>query len=505
MTHGPRAFDGLPRFFSSALGQQRARGPLAARDRRRGPVRPCEPRSLLHRRLDLPDRSGRRGRAEDRAGRENLAADRGRGRRSGPAARRGQLAMRPDGGRCARHRPQQIPRQHRFLRQGGCHRSGAARGRARRPQRAAAAARAVVPGGRVHERAGDARRHGRQQLLRFALDPLRQHGAQRARHRRAARRRQRAPLGRGAGRCFAAFGRRALCRACEEGARHRGAGSRRNRGALAEGAAARAGLQPGFRETSRRMELRAAPGRLRRHARVFQADPSEALAPAPVQDPGRVPFPVLPPIDGSAATHSQTVTDGGRARGSDDDRPGARQPGVPRDRREIRPRRSRRDPAGRVRRRRSRWACRQARAARRTHGRPRPSGQRDPDHRRRTPAGRVGGEKGRPQHHDVDERRRQARLLHRGLRGPSGKPRRVHRFADAGLPQTRHRRHLVRARLGGNAARAADTRHEERRREENAGDRGRSLRPGEKIQGRRLFGGARRRPGALGVDSADHR
>src|SRR5437660_528750 len=84
----------------------------------------------------------------------------------------------------------------------------------------------------------------------------------------------------------------------------RGAGSRRNRGALAEGAAARAGLQPGFRETSRRMELRAAPGRLRRHARVFQADPSEALAAAPVQDPGRVPFPVLPPIDGSAATHS---------------------------------------------------------------------------------------------------------------------------------------------------------------------------------------------------------
>ena len=42
--------------------------------------------------------------------------------------------------------------------------------RARRAQRAAEAARPLVPGRRLDQRAGDARRHGRQQLLRLALD-----------------------------------------------------------------------------------------------------------------------------------------------------------------------------------------------------------------------------------------------------------------------------------------------------------------------------------------------
>jgi hypothetical protein len=42
------------------------------------------------------------------------------------------------------------------------------------------AARPVVPGRRVHQRAGHAGRHGRQQLLRLAQHRLRQHGAQRA-------------------------------------------------------------------------------------------------------------------------------------------------------------------------------------------------------------------------------------------------------------------------------------------------------------------------------------
>ena len=57
----------------------------------------------------------------------------------------------------------------------------AARHRARPAERVPAAARPVVSGRRLDQRAGDARRHGRQQLLRLALDPLRQHGAQRAR------------------------------------------------------------------------------------------------------------------------------------------------------------------------------------------------------------------------------------------------------------------------------------------------------------------------------------
>ena len=46
---------------------------------------------------------------------------------------------------------------------------GRARHRARPPERAAEAARPVVSGRRLDQRAGDARRHGRQQLLRLAL------------------------------------------------------------------------------------------------------------------------------------------------------------------------------------------------------------------------------------------------------------------------------------------------------------------------------------------------
>ena len=42
------------------------------------------------------------------------------------------------------------------------------------------------PGRRLDQRPGDARRHGRQQFLRLALDRLRQHGAQRAGHQRLA-------------------------------------------------------------------------------------------------------------------------------------------------------------------------------------------------------------------------------------------------------------------------------------------------------------------------------
>jgi hypothetical protein len=70
---------------------------------------------------------------------------------------------------------------------------GGARHGARPPQRAAEAPRPVVPGRCLHQRAGHAGRHGRQQLLRQPLDRLRQHGAQRHRHRGLAGRRQRWP------------------------------------------------------------------------------------------------------------------------------------------------------------------------------------------------------------------------------------------------------------------------------------------------------------------------
>ena len=71
----------------------------------------------------------------------------------------------------------------------GAQRARPARCGARCAERGAARARPVVSGGRLDQRAGDARRHGGQQLLRLALDRLRQHGAQRARHRRRHRRR----------------------------------------------------------------------------------------------------------------------------------------------------------------------------------------------------------------------------------------------------------------------------------------------------------------------------
>ena len=110
----------------------------------------------------------------------------------------------------------------------------------------------------------------------------------------------------------------------------------------------------------------------------------------------------------------------------------------------------------------------------------------------------VGGPQGRPQHHDVDEGRREAGLLHRGLRGAAGAPGRLHAAADRRLHQARHARHLVRARLGRHAPRAADPRHAPRRCGEDARHCRGSVGAGARIQGR-LFRRARRRAGALGM------
>ena len=75
----------------------------------------------------------------------------------------------------------------------------------------------------------------------------------------------------------------------------------------------------------------------------------------------------------------------------------------------------------------------------------------------------LGSAQGGPEHHDVDEGRRQTRLLHRGLRGAARAPRRVHRPPHAGVRKARHARHLVRACLGRHAARASGARHAPRR------------------------------------------
>ena len=74
----------------------------------------------------------------------------------------------------------------------------------------------------------------------------------------------------------------------------------------------------------------------------------------------------------------------------------------------------------------------------------------------------LGRARGLPQHHDVDEGRRKAGLLHRGLRGAAGAPRRVHGRRHRPVRPARHARHLVRARLRRLPARAADPEHEGR-------------------------------------------
>ena len=150
------------------------------------------------------------------------------------------------------------------------------------------AARPVVPGRRQHVGAGHDRRHGGQQLVRLALDRLRQHGAQRARDRRDALRRHRGAFrsrarnGGGAG-----TGRRPPGAA----ARHRRARAGRDRAQRAEGAAARRRLQHRCQLSAeraavhgRRQRQLCAPARRQRgharlHARAHVATGASAVAP----------------------------------------------------------------------------------------------------------------------------------------------------------------------------------------------------------------------------------
>ena len=94
-------------------------------------------------------------------------------------------------GECAGDRQHALPEPGGVLRPRGGRRDGTAGHRARPPQRLAQTARPVVSGRRVDQRAGHHRRDGGQQFLRQPLNRLRQHGAQRRRHRRPAGRRQR--------------------------------------------------------------------------------------------------------------------------------------------------------------------------------------------------------------------------------------------------------------------------------------------------------------------------
>ena len=167
------------------------------------------------------------------------AADRGRGGRARPAARRRHLAVRPDGRRGPGDRREQAPEPGDRGGRRGAPRGRGARGRARRPQRAAAPARALVSRRRLDGGPGDPRRHDRQQFVRVALDRLRLHGPPR-----------RAPSTRAGGWHARAIrpggGDRAPGDPRDLGARSRTLGARegRDRGAVPQGVAARGGLQP---------------------------------------------------------------------------------------------------------------------------------------------------------------------------------------------------------------------------------------------------------------------
>ena len=128
---------------------------------------------------------------------------------------------------------------------------------------------------------------------------------------------------------------------------------------------------------------------------------------------------------------------GGRGGGPHHGRAGPRNPGLPDNHREAGEGRARGASSGRVRRRRRDRAKTPPGRSRRRHGHPRLPRRHGERHRARLPAGRVGGPQGRPQHHDVHEGGRQTRLLHRGLCGVAGGPRRLHPALEPALRETR--------------------------------------------------------------------
>ena len=210
---------------------------------------------------------------------------------------------------------------------------------------------------------------------------------------------------------------------------------------------------------------------------------------------GVVNFPSLHRAMESAAPYRHAGAIGGRTGRPDDDRPRARKSRVcARDRRRARwgtPG----DPAGRVHRRHGGRPAAPSCGSGRADGRRRTAGQRRAHRRCRRAEGIVGSAQGRPQHHDEHARRRQARVVHRGLRGAARAPRRICRPVERGVSQARDARHVVRARVRGHAARAPDPRHAPGRRGEDARDRRRGRGAGARVQGR-LFRRARRRSGA---------
>ena len=171
-------------------------------------------------------------------------------------------------------------------------------------------ARPLVPGRRVDQRAGDARRHGRQQLLRLALDPLRQHGAQRAaRSTRCSRRRASAtsaPCSDDLARCDAPPGYRELVSAIR--AHCRSAKPKRSSTRFPKVLRRVGGynLDMVSRRRAHNMAhlLVGSEGTLA----YSEAPAPEALAAAAAQDARRLPLPDVLSRDGGDAAHRQART-----------------------------------------------------------------------------------------------------------------------------------------------------------------------------------------------------
>ena len=147
---------------------------------RRSHVRCAVARPLRDRRVDLPDHAGGRAGAEDRSRRDHRDRHRTRPESAAARTRWRDQPVRADHGRSARDRHVEASAKRARCGRSSPHRGGSAGARARSSERAVEAARPVVSSGCVDQCAGHARRHGRQQLVRLAIDCLRQHGAQRA-------------------------------------------------------------------------------------------------------------------------------------------------------------------------------------------------------------------------------------------------------------------------------------------------------------------------------------
>ena len=266
--------------------------------------------------------------------------------------------MRPDGGARACPRLQQAHGPGDLGRRRSAPRAGRARGCPRPAQPLAAAAQIVLSGRPVDGEPSDDRRHDRQQQLRLALDPLRQHGTQRSRDRRAARRRHYAWFGEVPGNfddeSSPASG--AVSRPRTPDARFAPARGRRDRRAISKGPAAGRRLQHRFDRAGRweRPQHGAAAGRLRRHPRLLQRNRARSAADPGAQGAGHLPFPKFLQRDGCDPADRRAGSQRGRTGRSHDDRIVARHPDVPRRRRPFRPGRAGGNPADRICRRRPR-------------------------------------------------------------------------------------------------------------------------------------------------------